>query len=343
MNHRGVPAGSQPQQQHFDDTAPNTGRLRRWTVLSGGAVALAVLLAACGGDGGDQADTAGTAAPPEASPATPAAAGLPQSETARVTVDGTQRTYRSVLPAETGGPLPVVVALHDAGNTVNGMLQVTQFERAVAEGGFAVVLPAAAEEAQLSWNAGFCCGRAPAVGTDDASFLDAVLNDLAADDRFDAEQVHLTGVSNGGVMAYVYACQRAPRIAAVAVVAGTMDAEACQPSQPVSVLEIHGTADEVVPFDGGPMPDFVQATMPAISARALVESWAELNGCTGQPTTTTNPPVTRTTWQDCEEDATVALIAIEGAGHTWYAPGFGPADGAVDATAEIVDFFDLGG
>jgi poly(3-hydroxybutyrate) depolymerase len=35
----------------------------------------------------------------------------------------------------------------------------------------------------------------------------------------------------------------------------------------------------------------------------------------------------------------VQLEAITGAGHTWYAPGFGPADGAIDASKVIADFF----
>lgn len=301
-------------------------------------VVAVVLMAACGDDADRPPVTGGTVSTPGGGVPAP---GLPQSEQQEVAVGGTQRTYRIVAPGGSAAGLPVVVAMHDAGNTVDGMLQVTQFEPEISGGGFAVVLPAAVEAAERTWNAGFCCGPGPSVGIDDMAFLDALLHELAADQRFDAEQVYLTGVSNGAVMAYRYACERAERVAGVAVVAGTMDPHACQPSAPVSVLEIRGTADEVVPFDGGQMPDFVQATIPAMSAEALVARWAQLNGCAEQPADATAGAVTRTTWQDCQGGATVALIAIEGAGHTWYAPGFGPADGAIDATAEILDFFGL--
>ena len=51
--------------------------------------------------------------------------------------------------------------------------------------------------------------------------------------------------------------------------------------------------------------------------------------------------MTTTTWFDCDEGATVELVAVEGAGHTWFASELGPVDGAVDATDHIVDYFDL--
>lgn len=300
-----------------------------------------LLLTACGGDG-DPAGGGGTT-PPATAAGDPASPGPPplRVEDRQVTAGGIQRSYRVLDPDD--GPEPVVVAIHDAGNTVDGMVQVTQLDRAAAQHGFAVVFPAAAEQAQRTWNAGFCCGVGPSVGIDDMAFLDAVLDEIAADPRLDGDRVHLTGVSNGAVMAYRYACERAGRVAGVGSVAGTMDLDTCQPAEPVPVLEIHGTADDVVPFHGGEMPDFVQARKPAVAAEALVGRWAELNGCAGEPATTTEAPVTTTTWKACEGGSSVELIAIEGAGHTWYAPGFGPADGAVDATAEIAAFFGLAG
>lgn len=317
----------------------------RRTIVATAAIALsiAVLGAAC------SSDDEGTAAQPSpTSPAPDAAPAAPLSDDREVAVQGEERSYRVVTPpGDTGDggdtELPVIVAIHDAGNTIDGMAQVTQLQRAAVQHDFAVVFPAAAEEAERTWNAGFCCGAGPSVGLDDMAFLDAVVDEVADDEQVDADRIYLAGVSNGAVMAYQYACERAERVAGVGSVAGTMDPESCQPAEPVSVLEIHGTNDDVVPFDGGEMPDFVQATLPAISAEALVGHWAEANSCSEEPTTSADDPVTRTTWEQCEADATVELIAIEGAGHTWYASEFGPVDGAVDATDEILRFFGLAG
>lgn len=326
-------------------TSPPRRHGSRRTVLATAATALsiAVLGVACTSD-----DEGSAAAPSPTSAAPDGAPAAPRSDDREVTVEGRERRYRVVTPpGDTGEAgdteLPAVVAIHDAGNTIDGMVQATQLQRAAVRHGFAVVFPAAADEAERTWNAGFCCGAGPSVGLDDMAFLDAVVDEVAAGERVDADRLYLAGVSNGAVMAYRYACERAERVDGVGSVAGTMDPEACQPSEPVSVLEIHGTADDVVPFDGGEMPDFVQATQPAISAEALVRHWAEAGSCSEEPTTTTDDPVTRTTWEQCDAGASVELIAIEGAGHTWYASEFGPVDGAVDATAELVRFFGLDG
>lgn len=327
----GLPAGPRPR--------PSAGRRIRPAAALALASVLALLLAACGSGEDAAAPATAPEQPGSPAPGSPAAGG-PQSEDRQLTVDGTERTYRVITP--TGdATVPVVVAIHDAGNTVDGMVQVTQFDRTATREGFAVVFPAAVEEAGNTWNAEFCCGAGPSVGVDDMAFLDAMLDELAADARLDTDRLYLAGVSNGAVMAYRYACERAERVAGVGSVAGTMDPDSCQPSEPVSVLEIHGTADEVVPYDGGEMPDFVQATLPAMGAEALTRRWAELNACAGDPAAVTEPPVTRMTWSECDGDSTVGLIAIEGGGHTWYAPEFGPTNGAVNATEEILRFFRL--
>lgn len=314
------------------------GSQRAVLVTAATALSLAVLGSAC------SSDDEGSAAAPSPTPAAPdGAPAAPRSDDRDVAVEGQERSYRMVTPPGDVGDaeLPVVVAIHDAGNTVEGMAEVTQLQRAAVQHGFAVVFPAAAEEAERTWNAGFCCGAGPSVGLDDMAFLDAVVDEVAGDEQVDGNRIYLAGVSNGAVMAYRYACERAERVAGVGSVAGTMDPESCQPAEPVAVLEIHGTDDDVVPFDGGEMPDFVRATQPAISAEAVVGHWAEANSCSEEPATSADDPVTRTTWEQCEAGATVELIAIEGAGHTWYASEFGPVDGAVDATDELVRFFGL--
>lgn len=307
--------------------------LRRVAVCATVASALLVL-AACSTE--TQPD------PGVRSPSESTAAATPQRAERRITVDGTQRRYEVVMPPG-GEAVPAVIALHDAGNTLDGIKEATQLDRAALQHGFAAVFPAAVAEAERTWNAGFCCGVGPSVGIDDMAFLEALVDELAGDERIDAERIHLAGVSNGAVMAYHYACRHPEAIAGVGSVAGTMNPETCEPSAPVPVLEIHGTADQVVPFDGGAMPEFVMATRPAMGAEALTKRWAELNGCAGEPTTTGEAPVSRTVWDECDGGASVQLIAVEEGGHTWYAPGFGPVQGAVDATAEIVSFFGLDG
>lgn len=286
-------------------------------------VLFALVLVGCGNGGG----------PPGPSP--------PEREdvTRRLDVGERQRSYRLLVPASASGEAPVLVVLHDAGGSPDSIVEVTQFDRAAVEGGFAVAYPAAVAEGG-TWNAGFCCGPAPDQGVDDLAFLDRVVGDLADHPRIDPDRVHLAGVSNGAILAYRYACEHAGRIAGLASVAGAMVLDGCRPSAPVSVLEIHGTADQIVPFQGGRMPEFVMARQPVPAVHDLMRHWARVNDCS-PPTERTDAPVTTTTWGDCRGGTMVRLIAVEGGGHTWYAPAFGPVDGAVDATAAITDFLGL--
>lgn len=256
----------------------------------------------------------------------------------RVTLDGRERSYRLLVPATAEPPAPALVVLHDAGGSIDSIVEMTRFDGAAVAGGFAVVYPAAAVEG--TWNAGFCCGPAPATDVDDLAFLRQVVGEVTDHPRIDGERVYLVGVSNGAILACHYACEHPEDIGGVASVAGTMLLDDCVPDTPVSILEIHGTADRIVPFEGGELPEFTGATSAVPSTIELVEHWAALNRCP-DPDVESDEPVSTTTWRDCAGGTTVRLIAIEGASHTWYASEYGPIEGAVDASATIIGFFDL--
>lgn len=309
-------------------------RRRRGSGLLG-LVGIVVLAAGCG-NGAEETAPSGEASD-EASDQASEEDGPGEGTTEQVRVGGQTRTYRLLVPDTADDSAPVVVVLHDAGGSPESIAEATQFNRAAREHGFAVAYPASVSG---TWNAGFCCGDAPAEGVNDMAFLDRLLEELDGQERIDGRRVYVAGVSNGAIMGYRYACQGGTPVAGVASVAGAMAFEDCDPAAPVSVLEIHGTGDDVVPVGGGELADFTQATRPVPSAEETAERWADLNGC-GESSVDTDEPVTTTTWSGCQEEAAVRLIVIEGAGHTWYAPGFGEANGAVDATATIASFFGL--
>lgn len=174
---------------------------------------------------------------------------------------------------------------------------------------------------------------------DDIGFLDALLDRLEADYPVDPTRVFLTGVSNGAMMAYRFACTHAQRVTAVASVAGSMVLNDCTPSRPVSILELHGTADPEVPYQGGEADINVATTFQYPSSPALAARWATLDGCAPQPAITIVGPLTTANWGGCHAGTTVSLVSVNGGGHVWFAPGLGTADGAIDATAAIWRFF----
>ncbi|MFN2504732.1 MAG: hypothetical protein ABR540_11020 [Acidimicrobiales bacterium] len=116
----------------------------------------------------------------------------------------------------------------------------------------------------------------------------------------------------------------------------TVDVGGLSRAYRVSVIEIHGTADPLVPYEGGHTAG--GATKDSPPTPAVVQRWAELNRCPAPAATQTEGPVTTSTWNGCAEGTAVKLVTIDGGGHTWFAPGLGTANGAVDATATIWSF-----
>jgi polyhydroxybutyrate depolymerase len=113
--------------------------------------------------------------------------------------------------------------------------------------------------------------------TDDSGYLRTLVEEIVATLNVDPRRIFFFGHSNGGFMAHRVACDQADIVAAVASLGGAnwLDESNCNPVEPINVLEIHGTADTNVHYDGGCKPFL--ACYP--KATTTVEDWARLNHC----------------------------------------------------------------
>ena len=262
--------------------------------------------------------------------------------TGRIVVDARARTYTLLRPIGTpaGARLALVVLLHGGYGDGAGAITQGNWEGAAARAGFMVVAP---DGVGRAWNAGGCCGTPQARGVDDVKFVRTLVGDLSRRYRIDAARVYATGMSNGAMMSYRLACEAADVFAGVAPVAGTLFTT-CRPSRPVSLLHIHGLADQNVPFEGGVGPKAAQRNPPSYPpVRSGVLAWATTDGC-GTSTTTTARLVTTERWATCRAPTAVELITIADGGHSW--PGgqrlsviLDPPSQALDATSVIWSFF----
>lgn len=203
------------------------------------------------------------------------------AETVTLTVDGRERRALVREPSTGTAPRPLVLLLHGGGGdpgqaeAAYGMTELARKE------GFLVAYPAGTGRFKrfLTWNAGNCCGYAMKKGVDDVKFLAALIEKLVKDGRADPKRVYMTGMSNGAMMSHRFACERADLVAAIAPVGGTMAVAECRPSRPVSVVMIHGRADEHVPFEGGTGK---KAKEPRVdrSFPDTAKLWAGANRCT---------------------------------------------------------------
>jgi len=234
---------------------------------------------------------------------------------------GRTRTYVLHLPQgrEDQPSLPLVLVLHGGGGTASGMPRVSGMNNVADREGFVVAYPQGAGWRNLTrgtWNAGGCCGYAMNRQVDDVGFLRAVMDEIERTFHTDPARVYVTGISNGGMMAYRLACELADRIAAIAPVAGALHYAPCTPIQPVSVVIFHGTADQHVPYKGGQGPAAREHRIdPPVSA--AISFWTAHNHCASAPVVDVRGTVKREQYQGCAQQTDVVLYTIEGQGHAW--------------------------
>jgi polyhydroxybutyrate depolymerase len=271
-----------------------------------------------------------------------------------LTVDGAERTYRLYVPLDLpDGPVPLFVALHGGTGWGDQFAATDHVEGLAESNGFIVVHPdgtklAGGPIAERSggrsgvWNGGICCGAAARTGADDVGFIAALIDHLEDEHDIDPHRVFAFGHSNGAIMSYRLACELADRIVGVGVVAGTLGVDTCDPAQPVSVMHVHGTADENVPLAGGVGSESI-AGVDFPPPHQGFDTLAAADGCPA-PTEATEGDLTIERREPCDGGTAMMFVTIAGAPHPW--PGgtgrARPASQAgyagYDATAELVAF-----
>jgi len=259
------------------------------------------------------------------------------------------RRYLGAAPDGIANP-PLIIALHGGGGSPEQFSRDSGLAPAALEAGFAIVFPSGTSRRSVGpkvWNAGYCCGYAPAAGIDDQAFLTRVIEDAIRRYHADPRRIYITGMSNGAILAETFAAAHPATIRAVAAVAGTMDVAHVRVRGPVPLLHIHGTADDHVPFAGGTgEKSYVQTDFASVA-----DDLAAFRKAAGQPLTAVtdviNPAADgmrteRTRWQTAGGHDQVVLLKVMGGGHHW--PGGRRSDrrGAtrdIDATQEIIAFF----
>ena len=268
--------------------------------------------------------------------------------------DGFVREYfvHASKPA-TPGPMPLVIELHGGRGSGRNIDRLGRFAPLSDRTGFAVVSPSAMHRI---WNDGRRAERLrPMVDqVDDIGFIGAVIDDVSRLFPIDPDRIYAVGISNGAMMTAALAGALAHRIAAFGQVAGTIAVEAAatwNPGRPVPIIQIHGSADPLVPYEGGPIGGGRRRGPLAGRGSVVgVEAWMAMvcrNNGVGEPAVAHHPGgVIARAWRGPTGRCDVGQWTIEGAGHVWpggpqYAPKrlIGPTTYALDATSLIWQFF----
>ena len=233
---------------------------------------------------------------------------------AAIAFNGEIRRYLLYVPRHRlgGEPLPLVLMFHGGASHPRGIARVSGMHYIAEREGFIVAYPAGIPGRWgLTWNPGGADVNSPG---GDVGFARALVDELRRRYEIDPRRVYAAGMSVGGVLVYRLACTMSNRFAAIAVVAGTMATENCRPSLPVSVLHIHGTADQRVPLRGGRGRMTARHNnWPPVADG--ISRWCEINRC-GQPGQVVRL-IDGLVGHRYTGDGDVELWLVEGGRHVW--------------------------
>lgn len=205
-------------------------------------------------------------------------------------------------------PTPLVFLLHGSGQPTWLIEWYSNMQAFADAFKFIVVAPKGID---LQWDV--------SSGSADVTFIADLIEAISAEYCIHPKRIFATGISLGGGMSYRLACDLSDHFAAIGPVsAGVSDIvfnDVCDPLRAVPVIHFHGTADVLIPYEGGTNP-ITGILFPPIPQ--MIETVADRNGCSGETKVVYEKgDVTCIAYQHCDDDATVKHCVIEGGGHNW--------------------------
>ncbi|MDQ1375224.1 MAG: polyhydroxybutyrate depolymerase, partial [Actinomycetota bacterium] len=253
------------------------------------------------------------------------------TSTFTLTSHGFAREYAVYAPASYTGRsrVPVVLEFHGFGSSAQQQMLYGNFGPASDRDGFLIAGPQGQGLPRHFTLLG------PAGGEqDDVQFVADLLDHLQQTLCIDPARVYATGMSNGGALSAVLACRLSDRIAAFASVAAVVWGPQCEGARTVPIIAFHGTADPIVPFNGGRVSCCGNPTIAG--APDTMANWAKHDGCTAPMTEEpVKGTVTVRKWTACKPGGVVELYVVGGGGHTW--PGAGGGGNFLGGTSKDVD------
>lgn len=226
--------------------------------------------------------------------------------------DGETREYIIYVPASYDGTteMPLFFNFHGFGGNAPDFMNEADMRPLAESEGFILVYPqGACLDGFSHWNAALDTPDNKS-DVDDLGFMEALLVHLSANYAIDEERVYTCGYSNGAFFSYALACYLSDNIAAIGSVSGTaLDVgSTCTPSHPTAMINLHGTSDGVVPYNGGDAPGI----------QSVLDFWTGYNNTNTTAVITTEGNIEHQLYTDGDNGVAVSHYKINGGDHVWF-------------------------
>ncbi len=235
--------------------------------------------------------------------------------------DGRTRRFVVVVPAGATSDSPLLFMLHGASGTSDGFMLQTDMNEVASDRGFVLVYPQGVGEKEgtasaMGWNNNLSSEE----GNDDVGFITAIAQYIEDILGYGKTSRALLGFSNGGFLAYRIAIERPELFDAIISVCGTIMPSVWDEKSnsrdsndpPISILQINGTEDDVVPLDdasiyGGRTPHMDK----------IIEYWIDFLDLDQESAISLSDIVTATTYYSSTSRNRFTYVLIDGGRHSW--------------------------
>lgn len=248
--------------------------------------------------------------------------------------DGETREYIIYIPSTYDGSsaVPVVLNFHGFGGLASEYMTTADMRPQAESDTFILVYPQGACLNGFShWNAALP-GNGNKSNVDDLGFVSSLIDQLNSTYNIDQDRIYACGYSNGGMMSYALACYLSEQIAAIGSVSGAMldQSSTCVPSHPIPLINLHGTSDDVLPYNGNTEINSIESSL---------DYWVNLNNTNTTATLNTaktnGMTIEHHTYAGGDSSVTVEHYKLVGGGHEWFNMNYQGAN-----TSQLIwDFF----
>jgi polyhydroxybutyrate depolymerase len=256
-----------------------------------------------------------------------------------IKTSGVYRRFNLYIPSsyDSSKAVPLIIDLHGLGSNSQLQQLYSDFMPIADTAGFLIAYPLGSS-GNPYWNAGLINGSPY-----DSKFISELIDSIDARYFIDNDKVFCSGFGNGGILNYFMSCTQPSKIAAISSVGGTMYGNwfpGCKPSRVMPVIEIHGTQDTIIPYNG---------TGLYVHVDSVIKKWVKHNGCNSTPSVTNiadtnfqdNSSVIKYSYIGGVDGCEVELYKVVGGSHSW--PGSTPVVVStnldMEASVEIWNFF----